>query len=124
MFSDGKILEYFSVHLQDSSRHDLAASRLFAKYRDRQPQNVKDIHNSVQFSSVQSHFIHAIRDHDGGRPQRQWFDIYFFTVWSRCPFLMAKILDVFMLFISFLLFIFTFIFCTARGALVELEVRA
>ena len=42
--SDGKALTWLSIQMQNNFEHDLAISRLFAKYTDKQLENVKDIH--------------------------------------------------------------------------------
>ena len=44
---DDKVLAQFSMQLRNSSKYQLAVSRLFAKYRDEQLENVKDNHTAV-----------------------------------------------------------------------------
>ena len=57
--------------LDPNSKRQLAVCRLFAKYWEKQIENVHDIHK-------------------GGHSQSQWLDTSSCTVWSRCPSLSDK----------------------------------
>ena len=71
MSPDVKVLAEFSMQLPDSSKRQLAVCRLFAKYWEKQMENVHNIHKS-------------------SRSQSQWLDTSSCTVWSRCPSLSDK----------------------------------